>query len=1196
MGENEKRAFSLDDILEEQRKKREEKESTGAEEPLGQAEPASAAPAQKRPAPSKPQGTVPQGTARRTKPPQERTTSAAPQAKPSRPKPAQEDAPVSQPPARSANRPAVQEPDDTVADLNQFATGSHEIHHPSVPADVSDYDDPREKKKKKKKKGRGLFGRRGDKVPEFDESDETVYGLQLKPIDEYRKGFNPTGEFSLSEESYAALFDDSKKAIDVEVEKNFQRLQEERKSRVAQAVKQAGGDKKQIEEELGIVAPMPVSSYSADPYAKQHGVEVEGVRRPENQLPEFQQAQLAEMQRGETMEIKLNILNETMELQKITDEDTPSARWSRQDERDPVEDAAVRRVLSEAPAEDTLSTEHSTERPKKTSQGSPAKAPKRQVIGERTRPRRSVRQGDALGEQDEVMQAAQAMEAHASSAQSRRKSADGEDWVQRRPESNGVPKPQQREPSTEETRGTPSQPDEGLRKNTTPRRRRKSANVQAETEWAQRATPEETPSVQDLHSGEPLPEEDSVTTAADKDQPAAQSQSAPTEDLSAKDVLPPLTTPKVSSIFEYRKRGLPTHVIRAEVLQNAILSEGENLEKTAQFDSAGKRQPGMSEDGETKSFDRPIPGFTSPDYEDEGQESIDDFTGPEDIKSVTNELKADMHDLTLRILVTGVCTVLLAIVNLVFGIVVNPDYYGASPAIYSAMTLVFFGIAAGVCFRTIFNGLKALFTFQANSDSAVSIAAIGVLVQTVAGFFFPEKLAAGGVHLYAAVLVALLFLNAVGKLTMLRRIHSNFRFVSSKEQKYAVRIFEDHNEAIKLTGNDLLETPTVAYQCKAGFLKRFLEFSYKPDPSETSSQMMAPLGLIASLLLCLITLVITRDVPVTLSALSGALIACVAASNMLSVNLPISRLAKSARRGGAMVVGYEAIERAGNTNAVMIYADDIFPKGTVVLNGIKTYGIRTDVEDAILAASSLVNQIGGPLSGVFEQVITENEETLPKVEKYEYEDSCGINGWVDGKRIYIGNRKLMQLHKIQSTALDDETQYAIGGKQVVYIAMDLEVVAMMIVTYSADRKKKNELQRLENSGISILLRTTDANVTPQMVAKLFGIDQGYVSLINGKMADVQKQLTQQRIVRADAVIATKGRVESMMTVLSGCVKTKRTINLVVAIQAVAVVLGFVMVAFFACFNSIGSLSAIGLFLFELLSLFVLLAVPKLLDR
>ena len=46
----------------------------------------------------------------------------------------------------------------------------------------------------------------------------------------------------------------------------------------------------------------------------------------------------------------------------------------------------------------------------------------------------------------------------------------------------------------------------------------------------------------------------------------------------------------------------------------------------------------------------------------------------------------------------------------------------------------------------------------------------------------------------------------------------------------------------------------------------------------------------------------------------------------------VSRLCKTARRAGAMVVGYEGVEELSNVNAVLVDAEELFPLGTVVLN------------------------------------------------------------------------------------------------------------------------------------------------------------------------------------------------------------------------------------------------------------------------
>ena len=1005
----EHRDFTLEDILAEQRRKRE-----------GQQAPAPAQPVEELPAAEPQAGAVPEYQEQASL----EQTSLEPEA------PAQEAA----------------------EDLNAYAAGAAYEEAPA-PEEESGA-----KKKKKKRKG-GLFGRK-KKVPDFDESEDLYYGIQLKPIDEYSKGYDgATGEFTLPEDSFKSLFDDSKKAIDDEVEQNFQKLQKERRRRVAEAVHNAGVDEEQIADEFGVVAPMPVTAFAADPYAKQHGIEVEGAK-DQGALPEIQKAML-ETSTDQTMEIKLNVMNDTVELQRV--KDLPS-----------VSEESVEKILS------------------------------------------------AAGEQM--------------------------DQLEDMPPEAAAPQPLEEAPAPELPEPLP-----------------------VEAAQAQ----EESPAGEEAPAEVPAPEQ---TPAQKEPEPVVLNRALG-------------EIPQVASIYEYRSRSIPTHIIHADLLQSALLSEEEDLRKAKEEDTkTAPRRRVRNPKLEDKTQVVELP--TVPDQET--GESIDDYTGPEDAKSISYELRGDMRELSLRMMITGVCTVLLALVNLIFaGQFAGGGAAGSKPLVYVILTLVLLGVAAGVCYRTIGNGLKALFAFNANSDSAAAVAAVAVGVQTVLAAFFPTELADGTLHLYGVLLAAILFVNSAGKLCMIRRIHSNFRFVTSREQKYSVRLFDDYNTSLKMAKDAVAEKPVIAYQCRAGFLKRFLELSYHPDPSESMSQLLAPIGLIASLVLCIACLLITRSVPTAVSAFAAACCACVAVSNMVAVNLPISRLCKTARRAGAMVVGYEAVEQMGTVNAVVVDAEELFPRGTVVLGGIKTFGNRTGAEEAIMAASALVKEIGGPLSGVFDQVISENEEALPQVERFAYEDEGGIAGTVDGKAIYIGSRALLMNHGIEAPAREEETQYTSGNKSVIYIARDNAIAALLVLTYAADRRRKNELQRLEDSGISVIVRTTDPNVTSQLISRLFGIDAASVGILDSRLGEEYRRLAKAEIPRADALVATKGRMESMMNVISECVEERRTVSLVVAVQTAAVVLGFVLVAFLACFGAMGQLSSLVLFLFQLFWLLVVILLPKL---
>ena len=957
------------------------------------------------------------------------------------------------------------DPESEAEDLNAYAGAVELSQEPEEEA-------PGRKQKKKKK--RGLFGRK-KKTPDFDESEDVYYGIQLKPIDEYSQGYDgATGEFTPPEDSYKSLFDDSKKAIDDQVEQNFQKLQKERRRRVAQAVQNAGVDEEQIADEFGVVAPMPVTAFAADPYAKQHGIEVEGVGN-QQALPEIQKAML-ETSTDKTMEIKLNVMNDTVELQRV--KDMPA-----------VSEESVEKILSTA--------------------------------GEQ--------RAQELEDIPQEVEAAQ---------------------------------PVEEAPLLEQA--PPAQAEAG--------------------------------DMEEISSGEPLPvpelqevAQQARAAAAGKAQEPVSQDTAVVEEPTVVLNRPLGEIPQVASVFEYRSRSIPTHVIHTDVLQSALLSEEEELRQAAEGGKKGLLRRRVR----NKKLEEPAEEAAPAADQDTG-ESIEDYTSPEDAKSISFELRGDMRELSMRMMITGVCTALLALVNLIFGgqFAAGGDA-GQKPVVYVILSVILLGVAVGVCYRTIGNGLKALFAFNANSDSAAAVAAVAVGVQTLLSVFFPRELVDGELHLYGVLLAAILFVNSAGKLCMLRRIHSNFRFVTSREDKYSLRLYDDYNTSLKMAKDAVAEKPVIAYQCRAGFLKRFLELSYTPDPSESASQVLAPMGLIASLVLCIACLLITRSVPTALSAFAAACCACVAVANMAAVNLPISRLCKTARRAGAMVVGYEAVDRLGDVNAVLVDAEELFPRGTVVLGGIKTFGDRAGAEEAIMAASALMRETGGPLSGVFDQVISENEDALPQVEDFTYEDGGGIVGQVDGKTVYIGSRALLINHHIEVPAREEESQFTAGNKSVIYIAVGGSIAALLVLTYTADRRRKNELQRLEDSGVSILVRTTDPNVTGALVSRLFGIDAASVSVLEGQTAATAQQLLEGTVARADALAATKGRVESMMSVISACVAQKRTISLVVAVQNAAVVLGFVLVAFLACFGGMSQLTSLVLFLFQAFWVLVVLLLPKL---
>lgn len=576
-------------------------------------------------------------------------------------------------------------------------------------------------------------------------------------------------------------------------------------------------------------------------------------------------------------------------------------------------------------------------------------------------------------------------------------------------------------------------------------------------------------------------------------------------------------------------------------------------------------------------------------------ENLDDYTAPEDAPSIQHELGAEHRALALRVSVTGILFLVLAFWGFVSErSAMLPVFLRADvlPLAYLIANLCLLSISIVFCRKTVIGGIRALFSRQANSDSGVAVAAAAAWIQGVALLFQTQAVESAQLHLYAVLAALALFLNSAGKLSMVRRIRANFRFLTSPEPKQGIELFDDYNTALQLAKGCVAGEPVIAYQRQTGFFRNFLRNSYEPDPSEQASQSMAPLLFLGSLALCAVSLVLTRSAGAAITALTAA--ACVSApvTNMLCINMPVSRLCALARRCGTMLVGNPSVDYFCNTNALMLDAKELFPKGTVILNGIKTFrGQRID--EAIMDATAVMCTLGGPLSDLFEQIVQHRRDILPKAENITYEDERGVTGWVGGRRTLVGTRRLLEQHGLTPPSRDYENKYLLGGKKVVYLASQGELVAMFVISYHSDKRRALELRRMEENGVSLILRTTDPNMTPEFVAECFGLDPHSVRILPETLGAVyQKQIETPR-ERGDALFVTKGRPASMMRMLTACVREKSNITMATLLQTVGVILGFVLVAFLVFYSGLGQLSTLSLLLYQLFWIAAVLIIPRL---
>lgn len=571
--------------------------------------------------------------------------------------------------------------------------------------------------------------------------------------------------------------------------------------------------------------------------------------------------------------------------------------------------------------------------------------------------------------------------------------------------------------------------------------------------------------------------------------------------------------------------------------------------------------------------------------------ALEDYTHPEDSFSVKAELIDHMSTVIVRTAITAIAAILsiaavvLFCVDLPFAQALKGNAYW-----YLAANLALLGIAAGFSYVPMGGGMKALFRFKGNSDSAIAFATWIALIHGAAAFFTPQAYLDGGLNVYGCLATLGLFLNSWGKLVLVRRVYANFKYVSSPEKKYAVKIVSDERLANKLCRGMGLEKSIVAYQRPVGFLSNFLRLSYEPDPSEKLAGKIAPVGALAALAVGAGAYLFTQDVQSALAALSISACVCVPMCCVPAVNLLIRGVSKRALRMGSMLVGFPGVRQFADTNAVVLDAGQLYPGNSVVLHGIKGFsGERID--QAILEAGAVMSKAKAPMAATFDQIIQGKGELLPKVDSVSYEDERGVVGWVGGRRVLVGNRKLLEEHGVTPPEQSLEDQYKQNGRQVTYLATAGELKALFVTSYIPDEKMMAQMQRLEALGVCFLIRTSDPNITERMVSDHFQVYYRSVRVLPEDLSEEFVYTPEKEKETARAYLATKGRATVMQRMIASCIRVRNKITLSLVLQVFAVVVNFLLVAFMIFASGLGQLGSVEMLIYTLFWVLAVLIVP-----
>ena len=251
-----------------------------------------------------------------------------------------------------------------------------------------------------------------------------------------------------------------------------------------------------------------------------------------------------------------------------------------------------------------------------------------------------------------------------------------------------------------------------------------------------------------------------------------------------------------------------------------------------------------------------------------------------------------------------------------------------------------------------------------------------------------------------------------------------------------------------------------------------------------------------------------------IAAVSVLIIACPCALGLatpMSVMVGVGRGAQS----GVLIKNAEALELMEKVDTVVVDKTGTLTEGRPKVTAIQV--VSSDAEDDVLRlVASLERGSEHPLAAAIVASAEERGLKLSAAADFDSPVGKGVIGTVEGRRVAVGNQRLMQDLGIDASALESKADgLRADGATAVLIAIDGQPAGVIAIADPIKATTPAAISALHADGIRVVMLTGDNAATARAVAKTLGID------------DVKAEVLPEDKAQVVSALRAEGRVVAM---------------------------------------------------------------------
>jgi Cu+-exporting ATPase len=188
---------------------------------------------------------------------------------------------------------------------------------------------------------------------------------------------------------------------------------------------------------------------------------------------------------------------------------------------------------------------------------------------------------------------------------------------------------------------------------------------------------------------------------------------------------------------------------------------------------------------------------------------------------------------------------------------------------------------------------------------------------------------------------------------------------------------------------------------------------------------------------------------------------------------------------GVLFRGGEALETAREIGVVVL------DKTGTITEGRPRLAAAAGADEGVLRlAASLERGSEHPLGAAIVEAARERGVELCEASEFESHGGRGVSGVVEGRRIVVGNRALLEERGIDATSLAARADAeAAAGRTPVYVAIDDVARELLVVADPVKPTSRAAIAELKSLGLEVLMLTGDHVRTASSVAREVGVDR-----------------------------------------------------------------------------------------------------------